>query len=136
MNDRDELRKLLTEWDMLQGGGGGIHNWRCEHPDRYGECGHVDEFISDILNSDWLRNRDVQKWKEGRASGFYDWGDMWADDAAPTPNPYRKQNSGELVFKIVIQDTARPGHKWVKFTHSAHEADEARTAGHEVSEVK
>lgn len=25
-----------------------IHSWRCEHPDRYGKCTHLQELVNDL----------------------------------------------------------------------------------------
>lgn len=78
MNDCDELANLLGADADSRGGKAPVFHLRSLHPQQA-------RAIADyILESDWLRNRDVQKWKEGRASGFNDWGDMWADDAPPT----------------------------------------------------
>jgi len=33
------------------GPGGGVHSWRCEHPDRYGKCACVEEVAADIAKA-------------------------------------------------------------------------------------
>lgn len=41
------VRGVLRDHGLEQGGGG-LHSWRCDHPDRYGECDCLDELLADL----------------------------------------------------------------------------------------
>jgi len=44
---RDSLRTLLVENGLSQGDT--LHGWRCDHPDRYGECECLEELIEELM---------------------------------------------------------------------------------------
>jgi hypothetical protein len=41
------ITRVATE-HCLQQGAGGFHSWRCDYPDRYGECDCLAEFVADL----------------------------------------------------------------------------------------
>ena len=56
-SDLETLTTFFAEQGVSEPGNS-LHSWRCEYPDRYGECACVEEMITDLLSSDWLRERD------------------------------------------------------------------------------
>lgn len=60
--------EALVAWLVEQGGspGSSLHSWRCEHPDRYGECDCLTESARDLLASDWLAAREAAARAEER----------------------------------------------------------------------
>ena len=56
-SDLETLTTFFAEQGVSEPGNS-LHSWRCEYPDRYGECACVEEMITGLLSSDWLRERD------------------------------------------------------------------------------
>ena len=49
---RDRAEALLRGWGITDRPwefGDGIHSWRCEHPDRYGECKCFEECLDELV---------------------------------------------------------------------------------------
>ena len=49
MVTRREVEVVLTE-NGLSTVPTGMHSWRCEHPDRYGDCTCFDELVDDLMS--------------------------------------------------------------------------------------
>lgn len=49
--DRETLRRIFAEqgFDI---NGASPHSWRCDYPDRYGDCTCVDEMIDAVLGAE------------------------------------------------------------------------------------
>lgn len=46
----DRIRAVLTEHGITDEYGESIHSWRCQHPQVYGPCSHVDDLVRDLSN--------------------------------------------------------------------------------------
>lgn len=61
--------------------GDGIHGWRCEHPDRYGQCDCFEQAVTDLLASPVIRRIQAEALREAA--------DDWHEKHAGTrPVPY------------------------------------------------
>lgn len=82
---RDQIVQILTD----EGGapGSSLHSWRCEHPDRYGECDCLKWVAMSLL--------PVLEacWDEGWHEHYLEWQRMQGDPehAITKTNPYRKE---------------------------------------------
>jgi hypothetical protein len=54
-DDFDRVRKVLVEWGCEPGAS--PHGWRCEYPERYGDCDCLNEMANDVLRA---LNRSVR----------------------------------------------------------------------------
>lgn len=51
MNDDrfHEVKKILREYGISDTTNDGPHSWRCEYPERYGECTCLNDLTKDIM---------------------------------------------------------------------------------------
>ena len=89
-SDLETLTTFFAEQGVSEPGNS-LHSWRCEYPDRYGECACVEEMITDLLASDWLRERDRQV-REATKAGIAE-----AIEAAPYDPETGEVLDGEVV---------------------------------------
>jgi hypothetical protein len=49
MNTEDRLRQVLADYGLENGGE--LHSWRCQNPDRFGDCDCVGELTADLVRA-------------------------------------------------------------------------------------